>query len=69
LAENVIERLRERGELPVALHGGVLESSPIVIEAFRERLKRGFPGATLRTEAIDGARGALKRARRNSGRG
>jgi N-acetylglucosamine kinase-like BadF-type ATPase len=66
LAGNVIGRLLVNSEISVALHGGVLESSPTVVAAFRQHMKRSFPQGVVRSEAIDAARGAWKRARRNS---
>lgn len=65
LARDVIGRLFPASAVSVALHGGVLESSPTVVEAFKEHLRRSFSRAGIRRDAVDAARGALKRARRN----
>lgn len=54
----------ERAAVPVALTGGLLSKGSLVRKRLEQRLKSAVPGATVRTEDIDAARGAVRRARR-----
>lgn len=57
----------ERASIPVALHGGVLARTNLIRKRLEQRLKSAVPGATVRAEDVDGARGAVRRARRMLG--
>lgn len=54
----------ERAAIPVALSGGLLTRGSLVRKRLEQRLKSAVPGATVRSEDVDAARGAIKRARR-----
>ena len=54
----------ERAAVPVALAGGLLSKGSLVRKRLEQRLKSAVPGATVRTEEVDAARGAVRRARR-----
>jgi glucosamine kinase len=54
----------ERAAVPVALNGGLLSKGSLVRKRLEQRLKSAVPGATVRAEEIDAARGAIRRARR-----
>jgi hypothetical protein len=48
----------------VALSGGLLGRGSLVRKRLEQRLKSAVPGATVRSEEVDAARGAIRRARR-----
>lgn len=54
----------ERAAVPVALSGGLLTKGSLVRKRLEQRLKSAVPGATVRAEEVDAARGAIRRARR-----
>jgi glucosamine kinase len=54
----------ERASVPVAFSGGLLGKGSLVRKRLEHRLKSAVPGATVRTEEVDAARGAVRRARR-----
>lgn len=54
----------ERASIPVALAGGLLSRGSLVRKRLEQRLKSAVPGATVRNEDVDAARGAIRRARR-----
>lgn len=54
----------ERAAIPVALAGGLLAKGSLVRKRLEQRLKSAVPGATVRAEDVDAARGAVRRARR-----
>ena len=54
----------ERSAVPVALAGGLLSKGSLVRKRLEQRLKSAVPGASVRTEEVDAARGAVRRARR-----
>ncbi len=54
----------ERAAVPVALSGGLLAKGSLVRRRLEQRLKSSVPGATVRSEDVDAARGAVRRARR-----
>lgn len=54
----------ERAAFNVALTGGLLSRGSVVRKRLERRLKTAVPGATVRTGAVDPARGALQLARR-----
>jgi glucosamine kinase len=54
----------ERAAIPVALAGGLLSKGALVRKRLEQRLKSAVPGAAIRTEEVDAARGAVRRARR-----
>jgi glucosamine kinase len=54
----------ERAAVPVAFTGGLLGKGSLVRKRLEHRLKSAVPGATVRTEEVDAARGAVRRARR-----
>jgi glucosamine kinase len=54
----------ERAAIPVALAGGLLSRGSLVRKRLEQRLKSAVPGATVRSEDVDAARGAVRRARR-----
>jgi glucosamine kinase len=54
----------ERAAIPVAFAGGLLSRGSLVRKRLEQRLKSAVPGATVRTEDVDAARGAVRRARR-----
>ena len=54
----------ERASIPVALAGGLLSRGSLVRKRLEQRLKSAVPGAVVRSEEVDAARGAVTRARR-----
>lgn len=54
----------ERAAIPVAFSGGLLSRGSLVRKRLEQRLKSAVPGAMVRTEDVDPARGAVRRARR-----
>ena len=54
----------ERAAVPVALSGGLLSRGTLVRKRLEHRLKSAVPGAAIRSEEVDAARGAVRRARR-----
>jgi glucosamine kinase len=54
----------ERAAIPVALAGGLLSKGSLVRKRLEQRLKSAVPGATVRPDEVDAARGAVRRARR-----
>jgi len=52
----------ERAAIPVALAGGLMERGSFVRKLVEHRLKSAVPGATLRTEPVLPARGAVRMA-------
>ena len=54
----------ERAAIPVAFAGGLLSKGSLVRKRLEQRLKSAVPGATVRAEEVDAARGAVRRARR-----
>lgn len=54
----------ERAAIPVALAGGQLTRGSLVRKRLEQRLRSAVPGATVRSEEVDAARGAVRRARR-----
>ena len=54
----------ERSAVPVALAGGLLSKGSLVRRRLEQRLKSAVPGASVRSEDVDAARGAVRRARR-----
>lgn len=54
----------ERAAIPVAFGGGLLSRGSLVRKRLEQRLKSAVPGATVRSEEVDAARGAVRRARR-----
>lgn len=54
----------ERAAIPVAFAGGLLSRGSLVRKRLEQRLKSAVPGATVRSEDVDAARGAVRRARR-----
>ncbi len=54
----------ERAAIPVALAGGLLTRGSLVRKRLEQRLKSAVPGATVRSDDVDAARGAVRRARR-----
>ncbi len=54
----------ERAAVPVALSGGLLSKGSLVRKRLEQRMKSAVPGATVRSEEVDAARGAVRRARR-----
>ena len=54
----------ERATVPVALSGGLLSRGTLVRKRLEHRLKSAVPGAAIRSEEVDAARGAVRRARR-----
>lgn len=54
----------ERAAIPVALAGGVMARGNLIRKRLEQRLKSAVPGATVRSEDVDAARGAVRRARR-----
>ncbi len=57
----------ERAAIPVALAGGLLARGSLIRKRLEQRLKSAVPGASVRTEEVDAARGAVRRARRMLG--
>ena len=54
----------ERAAIPVALAGGLMTKGALIRKRLEQRLKSAVPGATVRAEEVDAARGAVRRARR-----
>ncbi len=54
----------ERASVPVALAGGMMAKGSLVRKRLEQRLKSAVPGAAVRAEEVDAARGAVRRARR-----
>lgn len=54
----------ERAAVPVALAGGLMARGSLVRKRLEQRLKSAVPGAAVRAEEVDAARGAIRRARR-----
>jgi glucosamine kinase len=54
----------ERASVPVALTGGLLKRGTSLRKRLEHRLKTAVPGAQVRTEEIDAARGAVRSALR-----
>ncbi|MCE2902360.1 MAG: N-acetylglucosamine kinase [Gemmatimonas sp.] len=54
----------ERAAIPVAFAGGLLTRGSLVRKRLEQRLKSAVPGATVRVDEVDAARGAVRRARR-----
>jgi glucosamine kinase len=54
----------ERASVPVALTGGLLAKGSLVRKRLEHRLKSAVPGAAVRADDVDAARGAVRRARR-----
>lgn len=54
----------ERAAIPVAFAGGLLSRGSLVRKRLEQRLKSAVPGATVRSDEVDAARGAVRRARR-----
>ncbi len=54
----------ERAAIPVALAGGLLARGSLVRKRLEQRLKSAVPGALIRADDVDAARGAIRRARR-----
>lgn len=52
----------ERAAIPVALAGGLMERGSFVRKLVEHRLKSAVPGATVRTEPVLAARGAVRMA-------
>jgi glucosamine kinase len=57
----------ERATVPVACAGGMLGKGGLLRKRVEQRLKVAVPGASVRAENVDAARGAVKRARRLMG--
>jgi glucosamine kinase len=57
----------ERAAIPVALTGGLMERGSLLKRLVEHRLRSAVPGAQVRHEAVDPARGALRAARRLAG--
>ncbi|MES2523436.1 MAG: BadF/BadG/BcrA/BcrD ATPase family protein [Gemmatimonadota bacterium] len=54
----------ERAAISVALAGGQMTKGSLVRKRLEQRLKSAVPGASIRSEDVDAARGAVRRARR-----
>lgn len=54
----------ERAAIPVALAGGLMARGTLIRKRLEQRLKSAVPGATVRSDDVDAARGAVRRARR-----
>ncbi len=54
----------ERAAVPVALAGGLMAKGSLVRKRLEQRLKSAVPGATVRSDEVDAARGAVRRATR-----
>lgn len=54
----------ERASIPVAFAGGLLSRGSLVRKRLEQRLKSAVPGATIRSDEVDAARGAVRKARR-----
>ncbi|HYW30746.1 MAG TPA: BadF/BadG/BcrA/BcrD ATPase family protein [Gemmatimonas sp.] len=54
----------ERAAISVALAGGQMSKGSLVRKRLEQRLRSAVPGASIRSEDVDAARGAVRRARR-----
>ncbi len=54
----------ERAAIPVALSGGLLARGTLIRKRLEQRLKSAVPGAMIKSEEVDAARGAIRRAKR-----
>lgn len=54
----------ERASVPVAFAGGLLSRGSLIRKRLEQRLRTAVPGASVRAEEVDPARGAVRRARR-----
>lgn len=54
----------ERAAIPVALAGGMMSKGSLVRKRLEQRLRSAVPGASVRADEVDAARGAVRRARR-----
>jgi glucosamine kinase len=54
----------ERAAVPVACAGGMLSRGSLMRKRIEQRLKTAVPGAAMRSDEVDAARGAVRRARR-----
>ncbi len=54
----------ERAAIPVALTGGLMDRGSLLKRLVEHRLRSAVPGAQVRHESVDAARGALRAARR-----
>lgn len=54
----------ERAAIPVAFAGGLLSRGSLVRKRLEQRLKSAVPGAAVKNDEVDAARGAIRRARR-----
>ena len=52
----------DRAAFDLALSGGLLHKGSLLRKRLERRLRAAVPGATLHTEEVDGARGAMKLA-------
>jgi glucosamine kinase len=57
----------ERAAVPVACAGGMLGKGSLMRKRVEQRLKTAVPGAVVRSDEVDAARGAVRRARRLMG--
>jgi len=57
----------ERVSVPVACAGGLLGKGSLVRKRLEQRLKTAVPGAVVRPDDVDAARGAVRRAQRLMG--
>lgn len=57
----------ERAAVPVACAGGMMSKGSLVRKRVEQRLKTAVPGAVVRSEEVDAARGAVRRALRLMG--
>jgi glucosamine kinase len=54
----------ERASVPVACAGGLVARGSLLRKRIEQRLKTAVPGAVMRNDEVDAARGAVRRARR-----
>jgi glucosamine kinase len=54
----------ERAAFTIACAGGNLHKGSLMRKRLEQRLKSATPGATIRADEVDAARGAVRRARR-----
>ncbi len=57
----------ERASVPVACAGGLLSKGSLMRKRVEQRLKTAVPGAVMRADEVDAARGAVRRALRLMG--
>jgi glucosamine kinase len=57
----------ERAAIPVAITGGLMGRGSLLKRFVEHRLKSAVPGAQVRHETVDGARGAVRAAMRMVG--